>query len=345
MLTSNVGEAYGFVRSRPELDLPDLELIFAPAPFLRRGPAGEPPGHGVVFGPILRRTRKAAARSRCGPPTRTPSRSSTRGTSPIPAASDRAAMMSGLRMCARIAAAPALKGLLGTHRATARRARHWTTPPSRRRSTPARTPCITRSAPAGWAATTPAWSIPQLRVRGVDGLRVADASVMPSDRSRTHPRAVGADRGEGRRSDPRLTLATRTSSAALAVRIRGILANTASRQNGPWRGNTDDDERQTSPGARRSWPRLPGVRSVRRPVSPGSAEEFDLLLRARRPQVRTPAGDHPRRSGSGVGAVVQGVAPPRRRRRPRRHHDRAPRAWAVAPRRLRRRPAAEAPSP
>ena len=32
MLTSNVGEAYGFVRSRPDLELPDLELIFAPAP-------------------------------------------------------------------------------------------------------------------------------------------------------------------------------------------------------------------------------------------------------------------------------------------------------------------------
>ena len=37
MLTSNVGEAYGFVKSRPDLDLPDLELIFAPAPYLRRG--------------------------------------------------------------------------------------------------------------------------------------------------------------------------------------------------------------------------------------------------------------------------------------------------------------------
>ncbi len=33
MLTSNVGEAYGFLRSRPELELPDIELIFAPAPF------------------------------------------------------------------------------------------------------------------------------------------------------------------------------------------------------------------------------------------------------------------------------------------------------------------------
>ena len=41
MLTSNVGEAYGFVRSRPDLDLPDLELIFAPAPFFEEG-LGDP---------------------------------------------------------------------------------------------------------------------------------------------------------------------------------------------------------------------------------------------------------------------------------------------------------------
>ena len=41
MLTSNVGEAYGFVKSRPDLELPDLELIFAPAPYFEEG-IGEP---------------------------------------------------------------------------------------------------------------------------------------------------------------------------------------------------------------------------------------------------------------------------------------------------------------
>ena len=51
MLTSNVGEAYGFVRSRPELALPDLELIFAPAPFFEEG-LGDPYGrHAVVIRP------------------------------------------------------------------------------------------------------------------------------------------------------------------------------------------------------------------------------------------------------------------------------------------------------
>ena len=37
MLTSNVGEAYGFVRTQPDLDLPDVEIIFAPVPFVAEG--------------------------------------------------------------------------------------------------------------------------------------------------------------------------------------------------------------------------------------------------------------------------------------------------------------------
>ena len=53
MLTSNVGEAYGFVRSRPDLELPDLELIFAPAPYFEEGIGDPYTGHAVVMGPIL----------------------------------------------------------------------------------------------------------------------------------------------------------------------------------------------------------------------------------------------------------------------------------------------------
>ena len=41
-LTSNVGEALGFIRTRSGLDAPDIELIFAPAFFIEHG-AGNPP--------------------------------------------------------------------------------------------------------------------------------------------------------------------------------------------------------------------------------------------------------------------------------------------------------------
>ncbi|MDT5133770.1 MAG: choline dehydrogenase, partial [Mycobacterium sp.] len=60
MLTSNVGEAYGFVRSRPDLQHPDLELILAPAPFFDEG-LGDPYGHAVVTGPILLTPRSRGA--------------------------------------------------------------------------------------------------------------------------------------------------------------------------------------------------------------------------------------------------------------------------------------------
>jgi choline dehydrogenase-like flavoprotein len=52
MLTSAVGGAYGFVRSRPELALPDLQLVFETAPFFEGG-LGDGYGPAIMFGPIL----------------------------------------------------------------------------------------------------------------------------------------------------------------------------------------------------------------------------------------------------------------------------------------------------
>jgi choline dehydrogenase-like flavoprotein len=188
MLTSNVAEAYGFVRSRPELELPDLELIFAPAPFYDEALVA-PAGHGVVFGPIL-----VAPESR-GQITL---RSADPHAKPVieprylsdPGGVDRAAMMAGLRICAQIAKAPALRGILGS----IARPRNSTELNEATLELALNTCSHTLYHPLGtcrMGSDEASVVDPQLRVRGVDGLRVADASVMPGTvRGHTHAPSV-----------------------------------------------------------------------------------------------------------------------------------------------------------
>ncbi len=189
MLTSNVGEAYGFVRSRPELALPDLELIFAPAPFYDEALLVEEPGHGVVFGPIL-----VAPESRG----RITLRSADPHDKPVidprylsdAGGVDRAAVMEGLRICARIAEAPPLKGLLGP----IARPRDCAELDEATLEKALNTCSHTLYHPMGTCRMGSDESSvvdPELRVRGVEGLRVADASVMPSTiRGHTHAPSV-----------------------------------------------------------------------------------------------------------------------------------------------------------
>ncbi|MGH3522327.1 MAG: GMC family oxidoreductase, partial [Mycobacterium sp.] len=189
MLTSNVGEAYGFVRSRPELELPDLELIFGPAPYFDEG-IGEPyTGHAVVFGPILVKPESRGEITL---------RSADPFAKPVidprylsdPGGVDRTAMMSGLRMCAKITEAPALKGLLGN----IARPRNATQLDDATLEEALNTCSHTLYHPVGtcrMGSDDASVVDPQLRVRGIGGLRVADASVMPSIiRGHTHAPSV-----------------------------------------------------------------------------------------------------------------------------------------------------------
>ena len=189
MLTSNGAEAYGFVRSRPELDLPDLELMFVPAPFFDEGIGESYEGHAVLMWSILLKPYSRGSITL---------RSSDPKDKPIidpqyltdDAGADRGTLMEGLRICARIAESPALRDVIGTiarpvgadklDDATFEEAVNSC---SHTLYHPVGT-CRMGSDDASVVD-------PQLCVRGVNGLRVADASVMPTIiRGHTHAPSV-----------------------------------------------------------------------------------------------------------------------------------------------------------
>jgi choline dehydrogenase-like flavoprotein len=189
MLTSNVGEAYGFVRSRPDLELPDLELIFAPAPFFDEGIGSPPERHGIAFGPILLKPRSHGTISlRSAEPTDKPI-IDPRYLSDD-AGEDRATLLQGLRICAEIADSPTLRDRIG--------------PIVRPRNAQNLSDATLEDALATCSQTLyhPVGTCrmgndeasvvdPKLRVRGIDALRVADASVMPTIiRGHTHAPSV-----------------------------------------------------------------------------------------------------------------------------------------------------------
>jgi choline dehydrogenase-like flavoprotein len=189
MLTSNVGEAYGFVRSHQDLELPDLELIFAPAPYFDEGIGDPYDRHAVVMGPILLKPHsRGTITLRSADPKDKPIIDP--GYLTDDAGADRAALMAGLRMCADIATSAALRGIIGKvvrplgatdlDDETLERALNSL---SHTLYHPVST-CRMGSDDASVVD-------PELRVRGVDGLRVADASVMPTIiRGHTHAPSV-----------------------------------------------------------------------------------------------------------------------------------------------------------
>jgi len=185
LLTSNIGEAAAFVRSAPDVGAPDLELLFGPVPYIDHGLVDEVPGHGVTAGPILLQPRSSGTVCiTSADPTASPSIDPQYLTDP----DDRVGMIAGIREALRLfdtaAMAPHLTGPIEV-------------PASGSDDDITRflaAQAETLYHPVGtcrMGADATSVVDPELRVRGVTGLRVADASVMPTpNRGHTHAPAV-----------------------------------------------------------------------------------------------------------------------------------------------------------
>ncbi|WP_375491960.1 GMC family oxidoreductase [uncultured Jatrophihabitans sp.] len=182
MLTSNVGEGVLFGRSSPELAEPDLEFIFAPVPFLNHG-QDDPPGHGITIGVILLQPESSGTVT---------ARSADASVPPViepaylrdPRDLDR--LVSGVRQAQELFTAGPLQALVGETM--------FPTPDQVDLDEYVRSGAETLYHPTGTCrmGTDDAAVVDEsLRLRGVDGVRVVDASVMPQIiRGHTHAPTV-----------------------------------------------------------------------------------------------------------------------------------------------------------
>src|SRR5688572_3663331 len=174
ILTIGAGVAGAFARSRPEMDLPDIQFHFMPL-------SADRPGRGLhAFSGVtvsvcqLRPESRGTLAIRSADPAAHPAIVSNY----LAAETDRRVLLDGVKLTRRIVGAPAFAGhvirehLPGSETASDEALMAY----ARGYATTVFHPCGTCKMGSDAKAVVDA----RLRVRGLDGLRVADASIMPT---------------------------------------------------------------------------------------------------------------------------------------------------------------------
>lgn len=184
-LTSNVAEAIAFIRTRPELAAPDIELIYAPVPFINHG-LTPPTEHGVTIGVVLLQPESSGRITPMGPGVSSPPRIDP---GYLTADADIRTLVAGVRRAEELlggrALAPYVAGAMAPYPGTV---------DDKALARSIRAASETLYHPVGtcrMGSDEESVTDPALRVRGTQALRVVDASVIPRiTRGHTHAPTV-----------------------------------------------------------------------------------------------------------------------------------------------------------
>jgi choline dehydrogenase-like flavoprotein len=169
-LASNVFEANGFMRSRPDVDRPDLQIIFMPAHRNANGhwlPRGH--GYGIIF-VNLRPASRGSVTLRSGDPRDKPAIDFNF----LDAPGDIDVLVRGFEVSRSILSAPSFAPLAGRETSPGPLVRERTQIEAHIRNS-----LVTVHHPCGTCRIGDVVDA-QLRVKGLDALRMVDASVIPT---------------------------------------------------------------------------------------------------------------------------------------------------------------------